>query len=732
MDRVNFFDTQMVLSDDLNDMQYNLASQSVDRTQAPLGYSGGFGGGPGFEYASGSIFQGGVYGNPSQYLVGGINLEVHKFGATLVVAPGKALDKNGNLIVVDSAKILTKATTTDNYAWISSPDVQNYIKISYQESSGSAKTDDYGISHYTRYEHSYFITVDSEVPTGAELLLGTFMADPDGYPSAAVVDRRLYVSTITPASAVILDPTNKPVSSWQNVEDHINAVGSATPTNVNPHGLQIGDLYGFHTEEHVALNHENGIILDNTSAGLTNAAKNSWKASINIDNFTLHFEPPYAASASIGGKIFTGTLPDFPTAGTNGQYYYIVTDATGSVSQVLASTLPGNQRDSQYLKLCSINVISSGDDIEFINFGGEELDGDCRRFHGMSAGLIRLDVTEAMSPVTDFTSDDRHLNLLTNLGRIRYQLGRAIDGTSNWRSLSPPLTAGVSSYADSYHSHAGTPLNYWGIGQGGLTDTDRWLRFYRGSSTAFASLHWNPINERFSFYKNAVSGLADISVESIYLGYGSYAHLTGGQVTNLTDGSNADSLHTHSAFVSPITVGGVSLTGSNLTTLLSGVDADSLHTHDNFPSSITVGGATISSASITDMFWGADKGDGRTHNGDYYHYHKQAFGNISHFTQDIRDANITYYNDNFYPAWIAARLIDSGSVAGSRVTLKVYLDGLSSGSHAAVAEVTIPSNSYGVLSGLVPAHFYFTISTTDVGNMVGVDTDPVNRWWEIY
>lgn len=730
MNRVYFFDTQTVLSDDLNDTQYNLISQSILRTQAPLGYSGGWGGGVGFEYASGSIFQGGVYGNPANYL-SAVNLQVHKFGTTLIVAPGKALDTNGDLIVVNSSLTLTKGTTTSSYSWISSPSVQNYIKISYQESSGSAKADDYGVQHYTRYSGSYYINVDSSPQTGAELLLGTFIADSSGYPTDAVVDRRLYITTITPASGVILDPTNKPVSSWVSVEDHINAVGSSTPTNVNPHGLRIDDLGGFHTEEHVALNHENGIILDDTPEGLSNSAKNSWKASINPDNFTLHFEPPYSASASIGGKIFTGTLPDFPTSGVNGSTYYIVTDSSGSVSQILTSALTGNQRDSQYLKLCAITVISSGDDIEFVNFGGEELDGDCRRFYGTSIQSIRLDVTESLSPITTFTTDDRYLNLETNLGRIRYQLAKAIDGSSNWKHTNPPLTAGPSSYADSYHSHAGTPQSYWGIGQGATTDSDRYLRFYRGSSSAYSSIYWNPTNERFSFYKNASPGLADISVESIYLGYGSYAHLTGAQVINLTDGSDADSLHTHNTFGSPITVGGVSLTGSNLTTLLSGVNADSLHTHSDFPASISVGGTTLSSASITDMFWGADKSSGREHNGDYYHYHRQPFMAIGTYDQTTRDANIIYQNDDYYPAWVAVRLIDSGSVAGSRVTLKVYITG-ASGSHAAIAETTIPSGSWGVISGIVPPHFYFQVATGDVGNVVGVWSDPVNRWWEIH
>jgi len=244
MDRTNYFKNQkLVTADDLNNTEATKASQSVLRTQAPLSDSSGVGGGSGvYAYRTGSVTRGGVYGSPADYLNTLSNLYVNFDSETqLTIASGTALDIKGNLIVLSTPKTIIKGGSDINYSWVSYPSVMNYVKAYYVEQSGSMVEDVYGNSLPTRYTGSYYLQTDNSVPGESDILLATFVANSTGgVPS--ISDRRLYVTTIIPGDAVILDPVSGPVSSHVVFQDHVDAVGSGTPSSTNPHGLLYSDV----------------------------------------------------------------------------------------------------------------------------------------------------------------------------------------------------------------------------------------------------------------------------------------------------------------------------------------------------------------------------------------------------------------------------------------------------------------------------------------------------------
>jgi hypothetical protein len=256
MERSNFFDDQYVFAEDQNNIHVTLGSQSVKRSQAPLGDSGGYG--KFYTYITGSVSKGGIYGSPSDYLLSKNFKPIKEDVDEIKIAyPGIAIFADGNLANLTGGDLSillggtqTPSSTSPGYSWVgtgSALSVQNYIKLKYFEVSGSIKTDDDGVSHATRYYDSFLVEIDETSPSANEILLGTFLAGGGGEINGDITDRRLYCRTITTADSVSLDPTYRTVATHNTVEDHVMATGSATPTTHNPHGISYADLGDFNS-----------------------------------------------------------------------------------------------------------------------------------------------------------------------------------------------------------------------------------------------------------------------------------------------------------------------------------------------------------------------------------------------------------------------------------------------------------------------------------------------------
>ena len=470
MERSNFFGDQLVVDSDLNNIETTTASQLIKRSQAALGTSGGIGHNVPAWVAAG-VASGGIFGSPADYLTVGKNFYVDfptGSSSLLRVYPGTAMDINGNLIYVASSVFITRGSTTSNTNWTSSPSATNYIKLSYQEASGSIKANDAGEQFYTRYTAGYFINIDSVVPLPTEILIATFVSDSSGQVSGTFTDRRTYVRAVTTADAVILDPTTKVVATINTLYDHAQAVGTGTPTVKNPHGLSAADI-GFvvpssSITEHRQSEHVSGILLDAKSA----ASFQSYSGSLGtpIGGYdVINFTAPTNAVLSVGGNIISSALPAISTqtAPGNGAFYICAT-SLGVTTFVSASVLGGltlNNTENDphglfdtYLPLTLVQITGAAHDTVASAT-------DVRRFYGMSPYDVRPDFSEPVSNATLLDTVSKINSLVDNLARMRYQIGVALNGSGSvWAPGSPnPLTAGAASNADAYHSHATVSLS---------------------------------------------------------------------------------------------------------------------------------------------------------------------------------------------------------------------------------------------------------------------------------
>jgi len=552
MERSFYFLHQLVDNGDLNNTETTKGNQIIYRFQSLLGDSGGFG--KNYSFFTGSIPGGGVFGSPSDYSSPTQNLFVSQVSSQQVqVAAGKALDVSGELIKLDTPKTCIVGNSDTNYAWAISASQLNYVKIRYSEASGSLRSDLEGVnSYYTRYTGSYFIEINGVAPGGSDILLATFVGDVSGWITAGTFqDRRMYVRPITPADGVYLDPTVKPVAAHTTVEDHVRSVGSGIPTTNNPHGIASSDLTGFTVDEHVRLQHRNGIILNSSDT----AAQSSWQASLagipGINAYLL-FADTYNATASIAGSIYTGSIPTLyaSTAPADG-YYYAGMNSAGAVSFVTGS-VDVNVRDIDFLPLAYVQIVGGRTAFNALT--------DVRPFNSISLEEIQVDDTEGvLSPATTM---QRYWNLNYTLERLRYQIGMAITGTpSEWNYAVPPLTAGPTSYADSYHTHAGTPGTSFGIGTGsiGFDNTSLIMTFYSniGLGTKAAVRLGALFSDGSVYAAGSIEATGSILAKGgLGTSAGSYASiegsiLTGAQVSALTttllggSASVADSYHTH-------------------------------------------------------------------------------------------------------------------------------------------------------------------------------------------
>lgn len=467
MERPNFFQDQLVLPSDLNEIITAVSLELARRIQGNLGYSGGFNE---TSLAAYTRNKAGILGSPGDSS-SNKNLKVTEGLASnqLIVYTGSALDTDGELIYIDTSQTLQRGITTTNYQWDTTVGT-NYVKLSYMETSGSIKTDDTGTGYPTRYTSSWFITIDGVSPLTTELLLATFTGDGSGNVTASsVLDTRLYTRVYTFADAVGVDPYNTAVSSIKTVGEHLRATGSATPTANNPHGIAYADLGGNNLL--LPISHATNMHISCVIPYVkTTASFDSYKGVVvnPTSNAYVTFTTPNTAVLVAGGQVFSGSLTNlyaidaYNIAG-NGVYFAVVDNdgntswkllSSFTVDSLFTATVDGNtryatgHRNPNYYILGYAIISDNGDDITAWI--------DSRLLYGTHPIDIGADYSESvLDPNSGAGSLTRGSTLLTNLSRLRYQLGKAINGTGSlWNTSTYPLTAGPTSDADSYHTHA--------------------------------------------------------------------------------------------------------------------------------------------------------------------------------------------------------------------------------------------------------------------------------------
>jgi hypothetical protein len=287
-----------------------------------------------------------------------------------------------------------------------------------------------------------------------------------------LTDTRLYCRQYTFADAVGLDPYNTPINTHKSVGDHVRATGSGTPSSNNPHGLTFSDLGGSNTlltATHATDIHINCIV----PYMRTPSAINSYLGTVQSPTSSAYisFTAPTSAVLIVNGIPFSGSISNlyaidaYNIAG-DGTYYAVVNEEgtpswiplsqeTSLIDGLFSTTVDGTNRwatghiNKNYFILGRAVISDNGDDIS--NWI------DSRLFYGTHPIDIGSDYDEVvLDPNAVAGALTRSTSLITNLARIRYQLGKAINGggsLTSWKTSSYPLTAGSSSIADSYHTH---------------------------------------------------------------------------------------------------------------------------------------------------------------------------------------------------------------------------------------------------------------------------------------
>jgi len=411
----NYFDDQHVLCDDLNNTESSKNQELVRRTLALI-HNGNLG--------SGSVV--GEYGSTS--------LQVTKDAAAqITIAAGAAIDNQGEYTSIASPWTIAKASLPANVEWSSAGSAVFYIKINHITTSGSYRQDDLGNSYPTRYTDDYALQISSAAASGSQVLLASFTADPTGEISGDITDARIFIRARAYDDATYLG--NSPIVGHTRVSDHIHAKGSGTQSTTNPHGMTLSDL-GFTDEStvnHWRDAHVNGIML------LANDAStlNSWSGSVisPASAAYISFTSPSAyAFMNVNGTLFSGSLAnltgtDAPSDGT----FWVVADGTTTPkflptgSYAFGVSNPHGQ--PLYVRLGLATVADSGDDItSWVNM---------RHVFAMSQYEVRADTTEGVSDPAGSLLE--RASIVDNLNRIRYQLGKIIDGDENNWDTTPSI-----------------------------------------------------------------------------------------------------------------------------------------------------------------------------------------------------------------------------------------------------------------------------------------------------
>jgi len=568
MQKSFFYNDQYPTADDFNNIESTKASQSILRSQAPLGNSGGIG--KNYSFWTGSTSRGGIFGDPSQsYGSGNIDFRCTSLVPSIIIVYyGTAMDRNGEIIQIPAAqasKYCSRGASDANYVWTTAANVQNYVKLSHLQVSGSMQSDDNGVQFPTRYTDSYYITIDGTVPTADQLLLATFSADSSGN-VIAIQDRRSFVRTITPADAVIVDPSYPHLTFEPTLSAHVRATGSGTPSLTNPHGLAVSDLGGYSVAEHGYNQHSNGIYLSVRNA----ASYGSWAPSL-INASTLTFAAPVNAVMLIAGAPYTPEglsvhISDAPAAGNYWIMYDQTTAAAVYVAEATALTwLADDSRPDNYIALAMVNVYDAGGGTLLFNLSAP-YPVDKRQFFNITQTEIRADVTETAASTAITVAD----NLQVNLNRIRYYLGMALNGTTVWNGANP-LTSGYVSDGSAYHTHTHTAFTQFTIGKYNTsTPGDRGISIMK-SATKIAGIYynynpadltvktWKIISDYDSSGPSMEYATLEVGDINIYSNTGYMKAVTYQKAADLVDtltggtSTNADTLHTHNVIASTLT-----------------------------------------------------------------------------------------------------------------------------------------------------------------------------------
>lgn len=587
MERSNFFTDQDVLKEDLNNIESSKGNQLRYRAQYILGASGGVR--QSNPLASASVERGGIYYNtaieegeeaegPTSALYYKEFFNPSVLSATSIrILEGAALDPNGEVIINPATIDMTKGSTGANYDWSTAApgEIQWYVKLRYAAASGSFKSDDLGTSYPTRYTDSFIINVDYTEPTADDILIASFQGTSGGNITGSIVDERAFVRVITPANAVILDPSTVPVAAHLTVEDHIDAVGSGVASDTNPHGLSPDDIGVSSTvEPHRKEAHTPGVI-DITGEYIDSAAfRDSYlgtPADIGADVEISWTSGNANAAMIVKGERFTPTLvtlsmvnhPDM-IAGGDTLYWLYFDNTTASVYNVRATPSNlDNYKTADKLLLCKIQRISGGSE-----FSGFE---DLRRFYGTSQKHIGPDLDEgAVLHTLNRVSTLQH-----NLDRMRYQLGLSLTGVGSAWDGSNPLTAGATSIADAYHTHTDFPGAVLKINSNGIFQTPFYsMRKAAGEIAGMLHHGGNPSNNmKLYFVANyigtgipttamkATGSMAALEVDGyVEIGGNPINSAQAAAIPTLAAGpsSDADAYHTHDTHKQPNNINQIS------------------------------------------------------------------------------------------------------------------------------------------------------------------------------
>jgi hypothetical protein len=457
----------------------------------------------------------------------------------LTIYGGSALDVDGELIYISATQTLNRNTSTVNYNCTTTVGI-NYVKLSYIESSGSIKTNFSGVGFPTRYTASWYININSVIPTTDEILLATFTGDGSGNVTVgSIVDTRLYTRFYTFADAVGLDVYNIPVSTHTNVGDHIRATGSGTPSTNNPHGMSYSDISGsttLLTALHATELHVNCIV----PLLRTTACYNSYLGTVfnPTSNASISFTAPNNAFIVVNGIPISGSLTSLYAIDAYGiagdGNYYAVVDNTGTTSwkstltvdSLFTKTVEGVTRYStghmnkDYYILGIATVADNGDDITLWQ--------DSRIFYGTHQIDIGADYDEAVGdPNSGTYALVRGSTLIDNLLRMRYQLGKAINGTgstTSWKLAAPPLTAGPASNGDPYHTHPSllnTSFDYFVLENGVDQTIPYWGASYDTVEQYLNSVHivkWERIGNNGFVSVGSTLGSGNVEITALQSG----------------------------------------------------------------------------------------------------------------------------------------------------------------------------------------------------------------------
>jgi hypothetical protein len=347
--------------------------------------------------------------------------------SSISINRGWAITDGMDIIILSNPVTINQGDNTFNKSWGTLVNGNTaYVTIEYQQSSSSVGNDAQGNTYYKRYFGDYKIVVSSTYPSNSnQVPLATFIANGNLITPGTFQDVREWARPWGISNSIY--DINPIVQSLATLYDHTHAIGTGNPTVTNPHGLSLNDL-GFvdSVSFHRKLEHGNGIIISDKSN--TNAFL-SYSGSIvsPTSNAYIAFNPPFAATASINGVLFSGSIPSLSSSGFQNGNYWVVVNQNGQPTFIATSSINFDDNNilinSPYLLLGKANIADNGDDITSYE--------DLRRFYTMQQTIVGADIDENIqNPSLPLY---RYNTLRDNLDRLRYQI-KSVTGNSNWKT----------------------------------------------------------------------------------------------------------------------------------------------------------------------------------------------------------------------------------------------------------------------------------------------------------